>query len=267
MSAGAGNSFWISAPARCGREQLGRRVGARDADDVVGLAPADHVDVGDRRHEEARARADRGLGVAHAEHRARADQQLLVARERGEVRQRVRRGQRDLDDPEPPRDRGLEGRRHRVGVLGPQDRRAALALERGEDLGAVHAHTLFARGHLMQEAEPNRCSRPGRMDTDARRRPRETARARRLCRRFHVRKLELFGSATTDRFDPTRSDVDFFVDFDAPPDGRLGRQYLDFLAALEALFGRGRRLGRVVGRLEPIFLEVAAKTRQTVYAA
>ena len=34
-----------------------------------------------------------------------------------------------------------------------------------------------------------------------------------LCRRFHVKRLEIFGSAVTGRFDPSRSDLDFLVDF------------------------------------------------------
>ena len=34
-----------------------------------------------------------------------------------------------------------------------------------------------------------------------------------LCRRFGVRRLELFGSAATDAFDPSRSDLDFLVEF------------------------------------------------------
>jgi predicted nucleotidyltransferase len=35
-----------------------------------------------------------------------------------------------------------------------------------------------------------------------------------LCRRFHVRRLDLFGSATGNDFDPARSDLDFLVEFD-----------------------------------------------------
>jgi len=36
-----------------------------------------------------------------------------------------------------------------------------------------------------------------------------------LCRRFHVRRLEVFGSAARgDDFDPDRSDADFLVEFD-----------------------------------------------------
>lgn len=34
-----------------------------------------------------------------------------------------------------------------------------------------------------------------------------------LCEKHGVRKLEVFGSATSDRFDPETSDVDFVIDF------------------------------------------------------
>lgn len=33
------------------------------------------------------------------------------------------------------------------------------------------------------------------------------------CERYGVARLRVFGSAVTGRFDPNRSDVDFFVDF------------------------------------------------------
>ena len=35
-----------------------------------------------------------------------------------------------------------------------------------------------------------------------------------LCRRFHVRRLDLFGSAAGNDYDPVRSDLDFLVEFD-----------------------------------------------------
>ena len=38
-----------------------------------------------------------------------------------------------------------------------------------------------------------------------------------LCRRYGVRRLVLFGSAVTDRFDPSRSDVDFLVESGTRP--------------------------------------------------
>jgi uncharacterized protein with HEPN domain/predicted nucleotidyltransferase len=60
-----------------------------------------------------------------------------------------------------------------------------------------------------------------------------------LCRRFHVRRLDLFGSAATGRFDPARSDLDFLVEFEETPAGHSqSKNYFGLLAALEALFGR-----------------------------
>jgi predicted nucleotidyltransferase len=35
-----------------------------------------------------------------------------------------------------------------------------------------------------------------------------------LCLRCHVRRLDLFGSAVTDRFDPSHSDLEMLVIFD-----------------------------------------------------
>lgn len=60
-----------------------------------------------------------------------------------------------------------------------------------------------------------------------------------LCREFGVSRLELFGSAVTDAFDPERSDVDFLVTY---PDGYdygpwLAR-FFDLERALSSLLGR-----------------------------
>ena len=62
---------------------------------------------------------------------------------------------------------------------------------------------------------------------------------KRLCRRFHVRRLELFGSAARDDFDPERSDFDFLVEFDRQHRDALSlRTYFRLKEGLEALFGR-----------------------------
>jgi predicted nucleotidyltransferase len=45
---------------------------------------------------------------------------------------------------------------------------------------------------------------------------------RALCRRFHVRRLDLFGSAARGDFDPERSDVDFLVEFEGSTRGAPG---------------------------------------------
>ena len=59
-----------------------------------------------------------------------------------------------------------------------------------------------------------------------------------ICRRYGVRRLELFGSAARDDFDPTRSDIDLLVELDDPPHGRVMRTIFGLKDELERLFGR-----------------------------
>lgn len=59
-----------------------------------------------------------------------------------------------------------------------------------------------------------------------------------LCRRFHVRRLDLFGSAVDGRFDSRRSDLDFLVAFEDLPDHAYADAYLGLRDALADLFGR-----------------------------
>jgi uncharacterized protein len=59
-----------------------------------------------------------------------------------------------------------------------------------------------------------------------------------LCHRFHVRRLDLFGSAARGDFDPERSDIDFLVEFDrGHPEALSFNTYFGFKEAL-ALLGR-----------------------------
>jgi uncharacterized protein len=59
-----------------------------------------------------------------------------------------------------------------------------------------------------------------------------------LCRRFGVRRLYLFGSAATGRFDPARSDLDFLVEFEPDNTRNYADAYFGLLEQLEALFSR-----------------------------
>jgi predicted nucleotidyltransferase len=60
-----------------------------------------------------------------------------------------------------------------------------------------------------------------------------------LCRRFHIRRLDLFGSAARDDFAPERSDLDFPVEFEVgEPSVSSLDIFLAFRDSLEALFGR-----------------------------
>ena len=87
-----------------------------------------------------------------------------------------------------------------------------------------------------------------------------------LCRRYGVRRLELFGSATTDTFDPKRSDLDFLVDFDTNSTG-LFKRCFGLKESLEALNGRAVDLVMISALRDPYFIESVNQTRQLVYAA
>ena len=88
-----------------------------------------------------------------------------------------------------------------------------------------------------------------------------------ICQRYHIRRLEVFGSAArADDFDPGGSDVDFLVEFAA-----------DTLPDLHSFYGAKAELEQLLGRpvdlVEPGAVRnpyVAAginQYRQSIYAA
>jgi predicted nucleotidyltransferase len=89
----------------------------------------------------------------------------------------------------------------------------------------------------------------------------------RICREHGVHRLEIFGSAVTDQFDPVRSDIDFIVDFGADAQPQLFAHYFGLKQALEALFGRQVDLVMAGAMRNPHFIEAAARTRRVVYAS
>lgn len=89
-----------------------------------------------------------------------------------------------------------------------------------------------------------------------------------LCRRFHVTRLEVFGSAVEGDFDPTRSDVDFLVEFD--PVQNLGPwlgMYFDLKSGLEKLLGRSVDLVMPGAMRNPYFIREVNRTRRLLYAS
>ena len=88
-----------------------------------------------------------------------------------------------------------------------------------------------------------------------------------LCEQFRVRRLEVFGSsATDDRFDPQRSDLDFIVEFQ--PDQEMGpwlRHYFAFQRALAELYRRPVDLVMASAMANVHFVQEAAKTRRLLY--
>ena len=75
-----------------------------------------------------------------------------------------------------------------------------------------------------------------------------------LCRRHHVRRLELFGSAATGALGP-ESDVDFLVDFAPLGQGQYAEHYFGLQSDLEALVGRPVDLVVLRAVTNPYFLK------------
>ena len=88
-----------------------------------------------------------------------------------------------------------------------------------------------------------------------------------LCRRYHVRRLSLFGSSLRTDFDPERSDLDFLVEFDEPPDGRPASQYFGLMNELRNLFARPVDLVDSDAIRNPWFRQSVDASRRVLYAA
>jgi predicted nucleotidyltransferase len=90
---------------------------------------------------------------------------------------------------------------------------------------------------------------------------------RALCRRFHVRRLDLFGSAARGDFDPEQSDVDFIVEFERDTPLHPFDTYFGLQEELEALFGRKVGLVELSAVRNPYLKASIEQSRETVYAA
>ena len=88
-----------------------------------------------------------------------------------------------------------------------------------------------------------------------------------LCRRYGVLRLELFGSATSARFDPNRRDVDFLVEFEERDHQCYADAYFGVAEALEALLERTVDLVVTSAVTNPYFLEDIAPSRTLLPAA
>ena len=88
-----------------------------------------------------------------------------------------------------------------------------------------------------------------------------------LCRRHHVARLDVFGSAATGDFDPQRSDIDLLVEFADVPEAKTFRAYFALLADLEALFGRPVDLVEPVGVRNQYYWKGINATRRELFDA
>ena len=88
-----------------------------------------------------------------------------------------------------------------------------------------------------------------------------------LCRQFHVQQLDVFGSATTEAFDPERSDVDFLVQFADDMPIRRFHAYFKLKNELESLLGRKVDLIEPGGIRNDYYRKGIEATREQLYAA
>jgi hypothetical protein len=88
-----------------------------------------------------------------------------------------------------------------------------------------------------------------------------------LCRRFHVRRLDLFGSAAGGDFDAGRSDLDFLGEFEPAPPGGYADAFFGLKESLEQLFGRSVDLVAAAAIRNPYFRESVEDAKVPIYAA
>ena len=89
-----------------------------------------------------------------------------------------------------------------------------------------------------------------------------------LCQRYRVARLEIFGSAVNDNnFDIRLSDLDFLVEFLPLGMGQYADAYFGLLESLQELFQRDVDLVMTSAIKNKYFLEAVNKERKLIYAA
>lgn len=89
----------------------------------------------------------------------------------------------------------------------------------------------------------------------------------RLCRKYRVQRLAVFGSALGEGFDPNRSDIDFLVSFEEMKPEDYADAYFGLLEDLQALFGRPIDLVTESGLRNPWLRREVENQQSVLYAA
>lgn len=87
-----------------------------------------------------------------------------------------------------------------------------------------------------------------------------------LCRRYHVERLELFGSAADGTWDPATSDLDFLVEFQPMEPAPHAKAYFGVWFGLQDLLHRSIDMVETPAVTNPYFLRSIGPQRTTVYA-
>jgi uncharacterized protein len=88
-----------------------------------------------------------------------------------------------------------------------------------------------------------------------------------LCGKYHVRRLALFGSATSQHFDPIRSDLDVLVEFQLMPPAQHADSYFGLMEDLQRLFGRPIDLIELSSIRNPYLPKAIIASQVTLYDA
>ena len=89
----------------------------------------------------------------------------------------------------------------------------------------------------------------------------------RLCRRYRVQRLELFGSATESSYVPGSSDLDFLVEFEDLAPATYADAYFGLQENLSDLYHRPVDLVVPTAIHNPYFLRSIERSRTLLYAA
>ncbi len=87
-----------------------------------------------------------------------------------------------------------------------------------------------------------------------------------LCKKFNVKELYLFGSATTEDFSQN-SDLDFLVEFDRRGYEGAFDQFIDFKQELEKIYARSVDLYHLKKFRNSIFQQEVERSKELLYAA
>lgn len=88
-----------------------------------------------------------------------------------------------------------------------------------------------------------------------------------LCIKHRVERLDLFGSATRDDFDPETSDLDFLVEFEPMSPTEHAGNFFGLLADLERLFGKRIDLLEREPIENPYLWKSIERSRKVLYEA
>ena len=88
-----------------------------------------------------------------------------------------------------------------------------------------------------------------------------------LCKKRGVRRLALFGSAATDSFDRSSSDLDMIVEFEPMSPVQHAENYFGLMEDLQQLFEVPVDLIELAPIRNPFFRKAVAETQEVLYEA